>query len=154
MDDSSNQRVREVGVIPQLPKGHLVNCEVHLQFQTTNNEAEYEVVLLSLDLAKATGASLVVIHCDSQIVVRHINEDYKAKEERMKEYLSMVIGGVSQRLLAKFVQISREDNEQVDCLAKATSAKHMVITGQVLSFIQYPPSIDKIDIHVIRMRDY
>ena len=111
------------------------------------------MVLLSLDLAKVARASLIVIHCDSQVVVRHINGDYEAKEEQMKEYLSMVKGGVSQRLLAKFMQIPREENEQADCLTKATSAEHMVITGQVLSFIQYPPSTDKIDIQVIHMRD-
>ena len=51
----------------------------------TNNEAEYEAVLSSLDLAKAAGAKLVVIHCDSQVVVGHINGDYEAKGERMKE---------------------------------------------------------------------
>ena len=35
----------------------------------------------------------------------------------MKGYLSMVKGWVSWRLLAKFVQIPREENEQVNCLA-------------------------------------
>ena len=51
----------------------------------TNNEAEYEAVLSSLDLAKAAGAKSVVIHCDSQVVVGHINGDYEAKGERKKE---------------------------------------------------------------------
>ena len=61
-----------------------------LQISTTNNEAEYKTVLSGLDLVKATGVVLVVIHYDSQVVVRHINGDYKAKGEWMKEYLSMV----------------------------------------------------------------
>lgn len=30
-------------------------------------------------MAKAVGAVLVVIHCDSQVVVGHINGDYKAR---------------------------------------------------------------------------
>ena len=63
--------------------------------------------------------------------------------ERMKEYLSMVKGRVNQKLLAKFVQIPMEENEQVDCLAKAESTEHMVITGQVLSFIQTPLPLTK-----------
>ena len=50
------------------------------------------------------------------------------------------------------MQILREENEQADCLAKAASMEHMVITGQVLSFIQYSPAIDKIDVQVIPMR--
>ena len=63
--------------------------------------------------------------------------------ERMKEYLSMVKGRVNQKLLAKFVQILMEENEQVDCLAKAESTEHMVITGQVLSFVQTPLPLTK-----------
>jgi len=35
------------------PKGDTIECAVHLQFSTTNDEAEYEAVLLGLDLAKA-----------------------------------------------------------------------------------------------------
>lgn len=41
-------------------------------------------------MAKAVGASLVVIHSDLEVIVGHINGDYEAKKERMKEYLSMV----------------------------------------------------------------
>ena len=56
----------------------------------TNNETKYEAFLSSLDLAKVIGAMLVVIHCDSQVVSRHINSDYEAKGEWMREYLSMM----------------------------------------------------------------
>ena len=45
-------------------------------------------------------------------------------------------------LQAKFVQISREENKQADCLAKATSTKHMFIPNKVLSFVQLLPLID------------
>ena len=62
----------------------------------------------------------------------------------MREYLSMIKGKVSKEFLAKFVQILREENEQADRLAKATSAEHMVVTNQVLSFVQYSPTIDKV----------
>ena len=42
---------------------------VHLQFQTTNNEAEYEALLQGLELAKSLGADSVVIQGDSQLVI-------------------------------------------------------------------------------------
>ena len=53
----------------------------------------------------------------------------------MKEYLRMVKERVSQKILARFVQISREENKQEDCLTIAVSVKHMVVNGQVLSFV-------------------
>jgi len=70
----------------------------------------------------------------------------------MKEYLSMVKERVSQKFLAKFVQIPREENEQANHLAKVASTEHMVMNGQVLSFVQYSAAIDKIDVQVIPTR--
>ena len=151
-DRSSNQHAGGIGVVLQSPKGDLIECTVHLQFSMTNNKAEYEVVLTGLYLVKAAEISLVVIHSDSQVIIRHINEDYEAKGERMKEYLSMVKERVNKKFLARFVQISREEHEQVDRLAKSASTEHMVVSNQVFSFIQYLPAIDKIYVQVIPIR--
>ena len=38
---------------------------VRLEFHTTNNEAEYEVLIARLDLARVVGAENIIIHCDS-----------------------------------------------------------------------------------------
>ena len=52
----------------QIPKGDEIRCMIRLDFPTTNNEAEYEVLVAGLDLIKAVGAENVVVHCDSQVV--------------------------------------------------------------------------------------
>ena len=49
-------------------------------------------------------------------------------------------------LQAKIVQIPRRENEQVDHLAKAALAEHIIIPDKVLSFIQFSPLIDPIDV--------
>ena len=110
-DGSTNQRVGKAGVLLRSPEGDTIECTVCLQFSTTNNKAEYEVVLSGLGLAKVAGVKLAVIHFDSQVVVKHINGDYEAKEEWMKEYLSMVKSKMSKEFSAKFVQIPREENK-------------------------------------------
>ena len=66
---------------------------------TINNE----VVQTGLDLAKVAGASLVIIHSNSQVVIGYINEDYEAKEEWMKKYLSLVKRLTNQNFAAEFV---------------------------------------------------
>ena len=43
----------------------MVECMVHLDLPTTNNEAEYKALMVGLDLAKAAEALSVVIYCDS-----------------------------------------------------------------------------------------
>ena len=54
-----------VGVVLLSPEGDTVECMVHLDFPTINNEVEYEALIVGPDLAKATGATSVVIYCDS-----------------------------------------------------------------------------------------
>ena len=83
---------------------------VHLNFPTTNNEAEYKSLVAGLDLSKATGAMSVVIHCDSQVITNQVNNDFKCKGERMKKYLEQVKKRVDD-LQAKIVQISKGKNE-------------------------------------------
>ena len=57
-----------IGVVLLSPEGDLIKCMVLLDFSTTNNEAEYKALVARLDLAKATGATRVVLYCDSQVV--------------------------------------------------------------------------------------
>ena len=80
-DGSSNQWVEGTGVLLWSLEGDTIECAICLQFSTTNNEAEYEAVLSSLDLAKAVKADLLVIFCNSQVMVGHINGDYEEKGE-------------------------------------------------------------------------
>ena len=148
-DSSFNQWAEGARVLLRLPEGDKIECAIRLQFSMTNNEVEYKVVLSSLIVAKAARAMSVIIHCNSQVVVMHINKDYKAKGEQMKEYLKMVKIKMSKGFSAKFVQVPREENEQADRLAKATSAEHMDVISQVLSFVQYSPAIDKVEVQMI-----
>ena len=68
----------------------MVEWMVCLNFPTTNNEVEYEALIAGLDLAKAVGATSVVIYYDSQFVTNQVNGDYECKGERMKRYLDQV----------------------------------------------------------------
>ena len=121
---------------------------VRLNFLTTNNEAEYEALVVGLNLTKATGATSVVIYYDSQVVANQVNGDYKCKGERMKRYLDQVRKRVDD-LEAKIIQIPRGENEQADRLAKAASVEHMITPGNILSFVQFSPLIDSDDIQEI-----
>ena len=47
------------------PEGDKIECMIRLDFPTTNNEAKYEALVVSLDLAKAASAENMIMHCDS-----------------------------------------------------------------------------------------
>ena len=122
MDESSNKHVGGIDVVLRSPKGNEIECMVRLDFSTTKNEAEYEALVAGLDLAKVAGAISVVVYCDSRVVTSQVNGDYECKGERMKKNLDQVQKRVNE-LQAKFFQIPMEENEQVDCLAKAALVK-------------------------------
>ena len=83
-DESSNKQVGGASVVLLSLERDTVECMVHLDFPTTNNEVEYEALVASLDLAKATRAASVVIYYDSQVVTNQVNGDYECKGKRMK----------------------------------------------------------------------
>ena len=110
------------------PEGDMIKCMIRLDFTTTNNEVEYEALVIGLDLEKAVGVENLVVYYDSQVVTNQVNGDYECKNERMKKYLEQVKGRVSS-LKVKFVKIPREENERADRLAKAASAEYILILG-------------------------
>ena len=110
MDGSSNKQAGRAGILLCSPKGDEIECMVHLDFPTTNNEAKYETLVAGLDLAKAARTTSVVIHCDSQVVTNQVNSDYECKGERVKKYLKQVKKMVDD-LQAKIVQIPKGENE-------------------------------------------
>ena len=101
-----------------IPEGDKIECMIHLDFPTTNNEAEYEALEAGLDLVKVVWVENMVVYYNSQVVTSQINGDYECKNKRMKKYLEVVTGRIDS------LQI-REENECADRLVKAASAEHM-----------------------------
>ena len=138
---SLNQHTGGADVVIQTPEGDKIECMIRLDFPTTNNETEYEALVVGSDLAKAVGAENMVVHCDSQVITSQINGDYECRNERMKKYLEEVKNRISS-LEVRFVQIPKEETECADRLAKATSIEFMIVSEQVLSFVQISSFID------------
>ena len=64
---------------------------------------------------------------------------YEAKEERMRKYLSRVMRFMKRFEKADFVQIPREENVEVDTIAKEASTNESMDESDE---VQYMPSID------------
>uniref|UniRef100_A0A2N9HQX3 Uncharacterized protein n=1 Tax=Fagus sylvatica TaxID=28930 RepID=A0A2N9HQX3_FAGSY len=90
IDGSSTKDSGGVGIVLRSPEGDIIKQAIRLQYPTTNNEAEYEALLVGLKTAKILGATELDIRSDSQLVVGQVNGDYEAKEGRMQQYLQLV----------------------------------------------------------------
>ena len=65
IDGLSTQYAGGIGVVLQSPEGDKLKHKVRLQYQTTNNEVEYEVLLNGLELAKSLEAESILVLGDS-----------------------------------------------------------------------------------------
>ena len=81
VDGSSTQYAGGISVVLQSPEGNKLKHKVRLQYQTTNNEVEYEALLKGLELAKSVEAKSILVLGDSQLIMGQVNETYEAKEE-------------------------------------------------------------------------
>ena len=86
---SMKKKGRAVVLLITLDEEEL-GSSLRLEFRTTNNEAEYEVVIAGLGMALELGAESVEIRSNSQVIVGHIRGEFEAKGEKMKIYLSKV----------------------------------------------------------------
>ena len=65
VDGSSKLHAEGIKVVLKSLKADKLKHKVHLQYQTTNNEAEYETLLKGLGLAKSLGAESILVQGDS-----------------------------------------------------------------------------------------
>lgn len=94
---------------------------------TTNNVAEYQALALTLRRARELGYEHIVVHMDSELIVRQLTGLYKVKDPKMRE-----LNGQVQRLLRQFedwrvVHVPRAKNKRADELVNE------VLDAQVLS---------------------
>jgi len=80
VDGSSNKKGNDTGIILEGP-GHIaVKQFIRFGFETSNNQAEYEALIVGLRLAKDLGVRSLKCQTDSQLVASQMNGEYQAKE--------------------------------------------------------------------------
>ncbi|HJX04430.1 MAG TPA: ribonuclease HI family protein [Thermoplasmata archaeon] len=70
--------------------GVCIDSGARLIGRATNNEAEYEALLLAMDRACAHCKDNAHFYLDSELVVKQVNGKYRARDERMRDYLNEV----------------------------------------------------------------
>ncbi|HBI33755.1 MAG TPA: hypothetical protein DEA43_02475 [Candidatus Moranbacteria bacterium] len=88
----------------------------------TNNDAEYEALILGLQKAKIflgkEKAKKTEVECflDSELVVKQLNHEYKLKEPRIQQYFIEIWNLMLEYSKVTFVHIPREKNKVADAL--------------------------------------
>ena len=65
VDSSSNSKGNGLGIVLTSPDGDMLERSISYSFKATNNEAEYMVMIIGLNLAKKMGVKRLTIYSDS-----------------------------------------------------------------------------------------
>ena len=142
VDGASNAQGSGAGLILTSPEGIDIEYALRFGFQASNNEAEYEAVIASLNLAHSMEVDQLEVCSDSQLVVRQIEDTYKAKSETMILYLKKVWDFLKKFELVQVRHIPRAENSRADALAKLATTSQEDLSR--LTPVEYlaEPSID------------
>ena len=112
-----------MGLVLVSPEKITIEKSLRLGFSATNNEAEYETLLMGMVMVQKMGGRVVKMFSDSRLIIGQVKGELEARNTRMQEYLNQV-----RRIQTKFKSfdlshIPRSGNTRADCLATlATSS--------------------------------
>ncbi|GKV03742.1 hypothetical protein SLEP1_g15991 [Rubroshorea leprosula] len=121
VDGASSSIGSGAGALLIGPDGYRSEHALKFNFDATNNMAEYEALLLGLQLALELKLSAIQVYSNSQLVVNQINSICEVFDPVMVKYVALVA-----ELKCKFQKfclskIPRTENEQADSLSKIAS---------------------------------
>ena len=91
-------------------------------FQASNNEVEYEAVIVEFNLAHSMEADQLEVCSDSQLMVKQIQDSYKARGEKKIIYLKKVREMCKKFVRVQVMHVPRAENSRVDALEKLATA--------------------------------
>ncbi|GJW78830.1 reverse transcriptase domain-containing protein [Tanacetum coccineum] len=119
------------GLIITNPEGMELTYALRFRFNATNNEAEYEALIVGLRIAGQMGVQNLQANVDSKLVVNQVNGVYVAKELSMIKYLEKVKNLASAFKEFSIKQIPRGENKKADALRKMASTNFAHLSKQV-----------------------
>ena len=83
VDGALNQRGSRVGLVPISPEKVIIEKSLRLGFSTTNNEAEYEALMMGMVMVQKMGGKSIKVFSDSRLVIGQVKREFEVKDERM-----------------------------------------------------------------------
>ncbi|KAL0303060.1 UNVERIFIED_CONTAM: Retrovirus-related Pol polyprotein from transposon [Sesamum radiatum] len=120
-DGSSTAQDSGAGIVITTSQGEDLEFAIKFRFKASNNEAEYEALVIGMRMAHEAGDRHLLAYSDYQLVVKQVEGTYKAKEENMIQYLQQIAYLKTKFHYFRIIQIPREENAKADSLSKLAS---------------------------------
>jgi ribonuclease HI/transposase InsO family protein len=147
------------GVVFLTPnKGVIYHSLSLLKDECSNNEAEYEALIIGLSIALEMKILFIYVFGDSQLVVRQLNGIYEVRKTELIPYYQKAKELISQFAFIKLVHIPRSCNSQANALAQLAAAitlpddgnievvvEERLVLPPVLQALPHVESVNKVD---------
>ena len=90
VDGASSALGAGAGIVVITPEGIKLEHFFRLGFKASNNEVEYEALLVGLRVVSDLGAKEVEVYSDSWLVVNQVQGRFEAKDPQMMKYLRLM----------------------------------------------------------------
>ena len=140
MDGASNQKGSGVGLVLISHDKVIVEKSLRLDFSATNNEAEYEVLMMGMVMVQRMGGKSVKVFSDSRLIIDQEKGEFEAKDERMQGYLSQVKCLQSEFESFDLLHIPRSGNAHADSLAMFGTSSTQNLPRVILIEDLYKPT--------------
>ncbi|GKD10603.1 reverse transcriptase domain-containing protein, partial [Tanacetum coccineum] len=137
------------GLILTSPEGEEFTYALRFEFDASNNEAEYEALVVGLRITEQMGVKNLIAKVDSRLVANQINGLYEAKEQSMTLYLEKAKTLIDSFEIFSIELVSRSENKKANTLSKIASTSFAHLTKQVLVETLKRKSIEEKEILVI-----
>ncbi|XP_030939609.1 uncharacterized protein LOC115964439 [Quercus lobata] len=122
VDGASSAKGVGVKVVIITSEGILLEHSFRLGFNASNNEVEYEALLVGLRAISRLEAQDVEVYSDSRLIVNQVQGSFEARDPWMKAYLNLVKQVMDDFCMVKVIQVARAQNRHADSLTTLASS--------------------------------
>ena len=87
---ATSKHGKGVGILLKSPLDHVFKFAYRLEFEATNNVAEYEALLLGLELARDIKVKLLSVKGDLDLIIQQIKGKFSCKNDKLRKYQNAV----------------------------------------------------------------
>ncbi|GAV69133.1 RVT_3 domain-containing protein [Cephalotus follicularis] len=125
VDGSSCVSGSGAGLVLTSPDGWTIEYALRFGFKATNNEAEWEALIVGLIITKHLEVQKIEASSDSQLVVGLLSEEYEAREHSMAKYFAHIQNLKLAFQVLRVLKVPRAENARADQLSKLATAKKL-----------------------------
>ncbi|GAV70379.1 RVT_3 domain-containing protein [Cephalotus follicularis] len=146
VDGSSCVTGSGAGLVLTSPNRWMLEHALRFGFKATNNEAEWEALIVGLTIAKHLEVQKIEASNDSQLVVGLVSGEYETREDSKAKYLAHLQSLKSAFQELRVLKVPRVENVRADQLSKLATTEELKKNQTVLVDYLDRPTIFEVDV--------